>query len=74
MFVCVCVSVRACVCAYSLMSSLSLPVVVDVDEEFASSVIEKMTLRKADLKEYQPSGLGGKTRLVFRCPARGLIG
>lgn len=48
-------------------------VVVDVDESFAGIVIEKMTMRKADLREYSPS-TAGKTRLIFRCPSRGLIG
>ncbi|MBB4264840.1 translational GTPase TypA [Roseospira visakhapatnamensis] len=48
-------------------------VVVDVDEEYAGTVVEKMTQRKADLVEMRPSG-GGKTRMVFHAPSRGLIG
>jgi len=48
-------------------------VVVDVDEAYAGTVVEKMTQRKADLVEMRPSG-GGKTRLVFHAPSRGLIG
>ena len=48
-------------------------VVVDVDEEFSGTVVNKMSERKADLIEMRPSG-GGKTRLVFHAPSRGLIG
>ncbi|MBM3512747.1 MAG: translational GTPase TypA [Alphaproteobacteria bacterium] len=48
-------------------------VVVDVDEAFTGVVIDKMARRKADLMEMKPSG-GGKTRLVFHAPSRGLIG
>ncbi len=48
-------------------------VVIDVDDEFASTVVSKMQRRKADLLEQKPSG-GGKTRLVFSAPSRGLIG
>src|SRR5690606_9370234 len=46
---------------------------VDVDEEHAGVVVEKMSQRKAELQEMRPSG-GGKQRLVFLVPARGLIG
>lgn len=48
-------------------------VVIDVDDEFSSTVVSKMQRRKADLLEQKPSG-GGKTRLVFSAPSRGLIG
>ncbi|PWC37608.1 translational GTPase TypA [Azospirillum sp. TSO35-2] len=48
-------------------------VVVDVDEEFSGTVVQKMAERKADLVEMRPSG-GGKTRIVFYAPSRGLIG
>jgi GTP-binding protein len=48
-------------------------VYIDVDEEYAGTVVEKMTQRKADLVEMRPSG-GGKTRVVFHAPSRGLIG
>ena len=48
-------------------------VVVDVDEEFSGSVIEAITQRKGELLEMRPSG-GGKQRLVFHAPSRGLIG
>jgi GTP-binding protein len=47
--------------------------VIDLDDEFSGVVIEKMSLRKAELKELKPAG-GGKTRLVFEVPSRGLIG
>jgi GTP-binding protein len=46
---------------------------VDVDEEFTGIVVEKMSLRKAELRDMRPSG-GGKTRLTFNAPSRGLIG
>ena len=48
-------------------------VVVDVDEEFAGVVVEKMSRRKAEMQEMRPSG-GGKLRLTFLGPTRGLIG
>jgi GTP-binding protein len=48
-------------------------VVVDVDEEYAGIVVEKLTSRRADLKDLRPAG-AGKTRLVFRAPSRALIG
>ncbi len=48
-------------------------VVVDVDEEFAGVVVEKMSRRKAEMQGMRPSG-GGKLRLTFLGPTRGLIG
>jgi GTP-binding protein len=48
-------------------------VVIDVDEEFSGTVVQKLAERKADLVEMKPSG-GGKQRLVFHAPSRGLIG
>ena len=48
-------------------------VVIDVDEEFSGTVVEKMSLRKAELTDMRPSG-GGKTRVSFSAPSRGLIG
>lgn len=48
-------------------------VVIDVDDEFSGVVIEKMTKRKAQITEIKSSG-GGKTRIVFSAPSRGLIG
>ena len=48
-------------------------VFVDVDEEFAGVVVEKMSRRKAEMQDMRPSG-GGKLRLAFLAPTRGLIG
>src|SRR6185436_13300823 len=48
-------------------------VIVDVDEGFSGIVIEKMSLRKAEMQDMRPSG-GGKLRLSFLAPTRGLIG
>ena len=48
-------------------------VVIDVDDEHASTVVSKMQRRKAELTEQRPSG-AGKTRLTFSAPSRGLIG
>jgi GTP-binding protein len=48
-------------------------VVIDVDDEFAGTVVEKMQTRKAELTEMRPSGMG-KTRVSFSAPSRGLIG
>lgn len=48
-------------------------VMIDVDDAYSGIVIEKMSLRKADLKGMAPSGQG-KTRLEFLCPSRSLIG
>ena len=48
-------------------------VLVDVDEEFTGVVVEKISNRKGEMKDMRPSG-GGKTRIIFHVPARGLIG
>src|SRR5262245_20727371 len=48
-------------------------IVVDVDEEFAGVVVDKMSRRRAEMQEMRPSG-GGKLRLTFLGPTRGLIG
>ncbi len=48
-------------------------VTIDVDEEYAGAVIEKMTQRKAEIREMRPGG-GGKTRIIAHAPSRGLIG
>jgi GTP-binding protein len=47
--------------------------IIDVDEEFSGIVVQKLSERRADLIEMRPSG-GGRTRLVFHAPTRGLIG
>jgi GTP-binding protein len=48
-------------------------VVIDLDEPFSGIVVEEMSLRKGEMKEMRPTG-GGKLRLVFHAPTRGLIG
>ncbi len=46
---------------------------IDVDQEYTGSVIEKLGRRKGEMIDMHPSN-SGYTRLVFRIPARGLIG
>ena len=46
---------------------------IDVDEEFSGIVVEAISIRKGKMTEMHPSG-GGKVRLSFLAPARGLIG
>jgi GTP-binding protein len=48
-------------------------VIIDVDEEYSGTVVEKMNIRKAELTDMRPSG-GGKTRITFSAPSRGMIG
>ena len=48
-------------------------VVIDVDDEFSGTVVDKMNIRKAEMTDMRPSG-GGKTRITFSAPSRGLIG
>ena len=48
-------------------------VLVDVDEEFSGVVVEKLSMRKGQMQDMRPSG-GGKTRITFSAPSRGLIG
>ena len=48
-------------------------VVIDVDDEFSGTVVDKMNMRKAEMTDMRPSG-GGKTRITFSAPSRGLIG
>ncbi len=48
-------------------------VVIDVDEEFAGAVMEKLGQRRAELTELRPTG-GDKQRLTFLAPTRALIG
>jgi len=48
-------------------------VIVDIDDEYTGTVVEKMTQRKAELADMRPSG-HGKTRITFIAPSRGLIG
>ncbi len=48
-------------------------VTIDVDEEYSSTVVDKMNRRKAEMLDMRSSG-AGKTRLTFLAPSRGLIG
>ena len=48
-------------------------VMIDVDDEFTGIVIEKLSARKAELKDMGPSG-AGKTRISLVAPSRSLIG
>jgi GTP-binding protein len=48
-------------------------VIIDVDDEHSGAVVEKMNLRKAEMTDMRPSG-GGKTRITFSAPSRGMIG
>jgi GTP-binding protein len=48
-------------------------VIVDVDEQHSGVVVQKLSERRADLIDMRPSG-GGRQRLVFHAPTRGLIG
>jgi len=46
---------------------------IDVDEDFAGVVVEALGGRRAEMTGLQPSG-GGKVRVSFLAPSRGLIG
>ncbi|MDB5437585.1 MAG: typA, partial [Caulobacteraceae bacterium] len=48
-------------------------VMIDVDDEYSGVVIEKLSARKAELKDMGPSG-AGKTRISLQAPSRSLIG
>ncbi len=48
-------------------------VVIDVDEEFSGAVVEAMSDRKGEMTGLKPSG-GGRVRITFLAPSRGLIG
>jgi GTP-binding protein len=48
-------------------------VTIDVDEEFSGIVVQKLSERRAEMIAMRPSG-GGRLRLVFHAPTRGLIG
>ena len=47
-------------------------VIIDVDDEYASTVIDSMNKRKAEMLDMRNSS--GKTRLIFKAPSRALIG
>lgn len=46
---------------------------IDVDEEYSGTVVEAVSQRRGNMIEMRPAG-GGKVRLVFLAPSRGLIG
>ncbi len=46
---------------------------IDVDSEFVGTVVESMSLRKAQMKDMRETR-AGKARLIFIAPSRGLIG
>lgn len=48
-------------------------VIIDVDEEYSSTVVDSMNKRKAEMMDMRSSG-AGKTRITFLAPSRGLIG
>ncbi|MCE7887195.1 MAG: translational GTPase TypA [Alphaproteobacteria bacterium PRO2] len=48
-------------------------IIIDVDDAYSSTVINKMNMRKAEMTDMRPSG-HGKTRIKFLAPSRGLIG
>ena len=48
-------------------------VIIDVDDEYSGTVVDKMNQRKAEMTDMRPSG-GGKTRITFSAPSRGMIG
>jgi GTP-binding protein len=48
-------------------------VIVDVDEQHSGVVVQKLSERRGELIEMRPSG-GGRQRLVFHVPTRGLLG
>lgn len=48
-------------------------VTIDVDEEYSSTVIDKMNRRKGEMVDMRTAG-AGKSRIIFHAPSRGLIG
>ena len=46
---------------------------IDVDEEYSGTVVDAMNQRKSEMTDMRPSG-GGKVRITFHAPSRGLIG
>src|ERR1700694_2857065 len=48
-------------------------VTIDVDEGFSGIVVQKLSQRRAELMDLRPAG-GGRLRLLFHAPTRGLIG
>jgi GTP-binding protein len=48
-------------------------VIIDVDDEFTGTVVQKLTERKGELTDMRPSGVG-RTRIKLLVPTRALIG
>ncbi len=48
-------------------------VIIDVDDEFTGTVVQKLTERKGELTDMRPSGVG-RTRIKLVVPTRALIG
>ena len=48
-------------------------VIIDVDEEYVSAVVDGMNQRKGSMMDMRAAG-AGKTRIIFHAPSRGLIG
>ncbi len=48
-------------------------VVIDVDEDYSGIVVEKLSIRKGEMQDMRPS-IGGKSRMIFHVPSRGMIG
>jgi GTP-binding protein len=48
-------------------------VIVDVDEAYSGIVVQKLSERRAEMRDMRSSG-AGRQRLVFHAPTRGLIG
>ena len=48
-------------------------VIVDVDEAYTGIVVQKLSERRAEMRDMRPSGTG-RQRIVFHAPTRGLIG
>ncbi|HEX4111228.1 MAG TPA: EF-Tu/IF-2/RF-3 family GTPase, partial [Stellaceae bacterium] len=46
---------------------------IDLDADYAGVVVDKLSQRKAEMQDMRPSG-GGKMRIIFYAPTRGLIG
>lgn len=46
---------------------------VDVDDQYTGTVVQAISERKGEMVDMRPSG-GGKTRIIFHAPSRGLIG
>ena len=48
-------------------------VIIDVDEQYSGVVVQKISERRGEMIEMRPSG-GGRQRIVFHVPTRGLLG